>query len=171
MQGGLHSTSHFRLNGKDVHDVRKPGLPLESYARNSSMACVKWLAAPASEAPATWSSWGHRLRGEGQSDQEAAKVARAANRACAPGSDFTTGRKPARRGGCPGNCGLWSLELVLARGRGRGRGGAGRGCTAPNPWPGQLCSRLGALPTCLPRLGKGSRKGWGGEVSWAQSQC
>ena len=67
-------------------------------------------------------------------------------------------------GGCPGNCGLWSLELVLARGR-----GTGRGCTAPSPWPDQLCSRLGALSTCLRRLGKGSRKGWGGEVSWAQS--
>ena len=157
VQGGLHSTSHFRLNSsrKDVHDVRKPGLPLESYAGHSSLACVNWLAAPASEEPAAWSSWGHRLRGEGRPSRKPR---------VRTGLGLYDRPETGAPGGCPGNSGLWSLELVLARGR-----GTGRGCTAPSPWPDQLCSRLGALSTCLRRLGKGSRKGWGGEVSWAQS--
>ena len=82
---------------------------------------------------------------------EGQRVGRGATRACAAGSDFTTGRKPARRGVVLATLSseVWSRFLRAVGGRSG--------------------SRLGALSTRLPRLGTGNRKGWGGEVSWAQS--
>lgn len=97
---------------------------------------------------------------------EGRRVGRAATRACAAGSDFTTGRKPARRGGCPGNSELWSLEPVFPRSGGRGRiGGALR---LPRS---QISCGLGwehFLPGCH---GWGQATGRAGEVKWAEPRA
>lgn len=142
-----------------MYKMSRSQASLESYARHSFFwQGGKWLAAPkrlqreAVEAT--------DCKAKARADRGAASRPGAATRACAAGSDFTTGRKPARRAGTrqPGSR---SLELVFARGGGRGP--IGGDCAQPL---GQISCGLGwEHSTRLPRRGQATGKGWGGEVS------